>query len=92
VHAEDELERALAAGATLVGVNHRDLRTFSMDLELSARLRPLVPEGAVVVAESGLRTRADVDRMAALGVDAVLVGEAFMRAPSPGQALAELCA
>jgi indole-3-glycerol phosphate synthase len=92
VHAEDELERALRIGATIVGVNHRDLRTFQMDLGLSARLRRLIPGDKIMVAESGLRTRADVDTMAELGVDAILVGEAFMRAASPGAALAELCA
>lgn len=92
VHDEAEAERALAAGATIIGVNHRDLRTFTIDLELSARVRPLVPAGHVFVAESGIKTRDDVARLGALGVDALLVGEAFMRAPSPGAALAELIA
>jgi indole-3-glycerol phosphate synthase len=90
VHDAAEAERALAAGARLVGVNHRDLATFAIDLGLSARLRPLVPADRVLVAESGIRTGDDLRRLADAGVDAVLVGEALMRRPSPGAALAEL--
>ena len=78
-HTEGELERALAAGATLVGVNNRDLDTFVTDLELSIRLAPRVPAAVTYVAESGIRTAADVDRLGAAGVDAVLVGESLMR-------------
>jgi indole-3-glycerol phosphate synthase len=78
-HTEGELERALAAGATLVGVNNRDLDTFATDLELSIRLAPRVPAAVTYVAESGIRTAADVDRLGAAGVDAVLVGESLMR-------------
>jgi indole-3-glycerol phosphate synthase len=92
VHDEAELQRALAVGPSLVGVNNRDLRTFRVDLETTARLRPLVPAGVVVVAESGVRTRADVERLAAVGVDAVLVGEALVRAPDVGHKVQELIA
>lgn len=92
VHDAPELERAVALGATIIGVNHRDLRTFTMDLELSARLRPLAPAGAIFVGESGLKTPADVARVHAAGCDAILVGESLMRAPDPGAALAELLA
>lgn len=78
-HTEGELERALEAGATLVGVNNRDLDTFVTDLELSLRLASRVPAEVTYVAESGIRTADDVDRLGAAGVDAVLVGESLMR-------------
>jgi indole-3-glycerol phosphate synthase len=90
VHDEAEAERAAAAGAELIGVNHRDLRTFTMDMELTARIAPLLPAGAVVVAESGIKGPDDVRRLERAGVDAVLVGETLMRAASPGAALAAL--
>ncbi len=90
VHDDRELDRALAAGATLIGVNHRDLATFAIDMELTARLAPRLPAGAVLVAESGIKTAADVARLGAAGAHAVLVGETLMRASSPGAALAAL--
>jgi len=90
VHDERELEWAVAAGATLVGVNNRDLSTFVTALETTERLAPLVPPDALLVAESGLHSSADVRRMVSAGARAVLVGEAFMAAPDPGEALAEL--
>jgi indole-3-glycerol phosphate synthase len=90
VHDPEEAERALATGATIVGVNHRDLRTFEMDMTLTARLRARVPASCVLVAESGIRTPADVRAMQAAGADAILVGEGLMRHASPGQALREL--
>jgi indole-3-glycerol phosphate synthase len=92
VHDEAELEWALAAGATLVGVNNRDLATFATSLETTERLAPLVPAEALLVAESGIHSSADLRRMVAAGARAVLVGEAFMAAPDPGAALAELLA
>jgi indole-3-glycerol phosphate synthase len=79
VHAEAELERALAAEARIVGVNNRDLATFTTDLGLSQRLAPLVPPDVVLVAESGIRTVAEVDALGGAGVDAILVGETLMR-------------
>jgi indole-3-glycerol phosphate synthase len=87
VHDAGEADVAIAAGATLIGVNHRDLRTFAMDMTLTARIEPKLPAGAVVVAESGIKTAADVRRVRA---DAILVGEALMRAASPEHALAQL--
>ncbi|HXG41581.1 MAG TPA: indole-3-glycerol phosphate synthase TrpC [Dehalococcoidia bacterium] len=90
VHDEAELEAALAAGADLVGINNRDLRTFRVDLETTVRLRPLVPPGVTVVAESGIHTRQDAARLAALGVDAILVGEALVTAPDPALKVQEL--
>lgn len=92
VHSDDEADAALASGARLIGVNHRDLATFTIDMQLTARLAPRLPPGVVLVAESGIRTAADVRRLGAVGADAVLVGEALMRAPSPGDALAALLA
>jgi indole-3-glycerol phosphate synthase len=90
VHDEDEARRALAAGAELIGVNHRDLATFQIDLGLTGRLRPLVPPAALLVAESGITGPVDVAMLATAGADAILVGESLMRAPSPGAALRAL--
>lgn len=80
VHAEDEVRRALAAGARIVGINNRDLRTFQIDLATTARLRPLIPPEVIVVAESGLNSAEEVGRLREQGVDAVLVGETFVKA------------
>jgi indole-3-glycerol phosphate synthase len=91
VHDEAEVDAALAAGADLVGINNRDLATFETDLAVTERLAPrLARAGVVVVGESGIFTHGDVRRLEAAGVDAVLVGEALMRAPDVGRALAEL--
>ena len=78
VHDESQVERALAAGADLIGINNRDLRTFEVDLATTERLRPLIPDDKVVISESGIATRADVERLASCGVHAVLVGEALI--------------
>jgi indole-3-glycerol phosphate synthase len=80
VHNEAELERALKIDPRIVGVNNRDLRTFEVDLGTTVRLRPMVPADVIFVAESGVHTRADVARLAAAGVDGILVGEALIRA------------
>lgn len=90
VHDEQELERAVAAGATLLGVNNRDLRTFNVTLETTERLAPLVPPGATLVGESGIAGKADIERLGRAGVHAVLVGETLMRAPDRQQALRDL--
>jgi indole-3-glycerol phosphate synthase len=90
VHSRGEMETALKAGAEIVGINHRDLKTFNMDLSLSAQLRPLVPPGKVVVAESGISSAEDVGRMKQAGVHAVLVGEALMKAPDTAAKVREL--
>ncbi len=89
-HTIEEADRALEAGATLLGVNHRDLRTLAIDMTLTEQIAKRVPAGVVLVAESGIKTSADVRRMGDAGAHAVLVGEHLMRAPSPGVALAEL--
>jgi indole-3-glycerol phosphate synthase len=81
VHSEVELETVLAADppARIIGVNNRNLQTFEVDLAVTGRLRPLIPKDRIVVAESGVRTTEDVKRLAAYGIDALLVGEVFMR-------------
>jgi len=90
VHDEAELENALYLHATLVGVNNRDLHTFTTDLATSERLKPLVPGDRTMVTESGIHTTDDVTRMKRSGINAFLVGEAFMRAENPGEALKKL--
>ncbi|HEY6000006.1 MAG TPA: indole-3-glycerol phosphate synthase TrpC [bacterium] len=90
VHDGAELQRALAAGAGIVGINNRNLKTLQVDVETTYALRPLVPAGTIVVSESGQRTRADLERLAAAGVDAVLIGEAIMRADNPEAKVHEL--
>jgi indole-3-glycerol phosphate synthase len=90
VHDEAELERAVACGAGIIGINNRDLKTFEVDLSASLRLAPLVPRDRIVVSESGIRNREDVELLARAGVDAVLVGEALVTAEDPGEALGRL--
>jgi len=86
VHDEAEVERALRAGARIIGVNNRDLATFTTDLERTVRLAGRVPAEVVLVGESGIRTAADVQQLADAGVTSVLVGEALMRAADAGAA------
>jgi len=92
VHDEEELERALAIPAPLIGVNNRDLRTFETTIETTLRLAPSIPYDRLLVTESGIRTPDDVARLRAEGIEAFLVGETFMRAPDPGAELARLFA
>jgi indole-3-glycerol phosphate synthase len=84
---ETNLDRVLAAGATLIGINNRDLRSFVTDLNHTLRLRQRVPDECVVVSESGIRTRADVERLQAAGVNAILVGETLMASQDIGAAV-----
>jgi indole-3-glycerol phosphate synthase len=90
VHTKDELSRAAAAGATLVGVNNRDLHTFKVSLDVAVELAQEAAPGTTLVAESGLRAGEDLRRLKALGYGGFLVGESLMRAARPGQALREL--
>jgi len=90
VHDEAELARAAAAGARLIGINNRDLRTFQVDLAVSERLAPLAPAGSVAVGESGVFGAAEVDRLARCGVQAVLVGEGLILAPDRAAAVRAL--
>jgi indole-3-glycerol phosphate synthase len=90
VHNENEMATALSSGARIIGINNRNLRDFSVDLRLTEHLRPMVPSDRLVVAESGIKDRCDVLFMEKLGVDAVLVGEALMKAADPAAKLREL--
>lgn len=89
-HSAEELKRAIDCGAEIVGVNSRDLDTFEVSLERTLKLKDEIPDSCIAVAESGIHTRAGVERVAAAGYDAILVGEALMRADNPGAKLAEL--
>ena len=90
VHDEAESQAALEAGARAVGVNHRNLRDFTVDLGLTERIRALVPTEIVLVAESGIHTIEDARRMREAGADAILVGEALMRARDPSATIRDL--
>lgn len=90
VHDEEEVEAALEAGAEVIGINNRDLHSLEVDLETTFTLLADIPAGTVVVAESGITTPEDVERLERAGVDAILVGEALMRADDPVQAVREL--
>jgi indole-3-glycerol phosphate synthase len=90
VHDEAELETALAVDAGTIGINNRDLTDFSVDLQRTYDLLTDVPAGKIVVSESGIATREQVEELEHVGVDAVLVGETLMRAPDPEAAVREL--
>jgi indole-3-glycerol phosphate synthase len=90
VHTEDEMRQAVDAGAGIIGINNRDLRTFTVDLGTTERLAPLAPPGTVIVGLSGIQRGADARRMRAAGAQAVLVGEALVTDPDPGARLREL--
>jgi len=90
VHSEAELEVALSTGAEIIGINHRDLKTFNVDTSLSLRLRPLIPEDRLIVAESGISSAADVAPLKQAGINAVLVGEAIVTADDPEAKVREL--
>jgi indole-3-glycerol phosphate synthase len=83
VHDETELDRALAADASFIGINNRDLATFNVDLQVTERLAPRVPAGRTIVSESGIRTAEDIRRIIGAGVHAALIGESLMRSADP---------
>lgn len=89
-HDEREVERALESGARIIGVNNRDLRDFTVDLDNSLRLRKSIPEGVLMVSESGIQTAADIRRLKSAGIDGVLIGETLMKSPDKGKALERL--
>ena len=90
VHSEKELEAALEAGAQLIGINNRDLKTFAVSLATTERLAPLVPAGMPAVCESGIDSIEQIRRVETFGIHAFLIGESLMRAPEPGVKLSEL--
>ena len=90
VHDADELDTALTLTPALLGINNRDLKTFETSLDTTLKLLPAIPQGVTVVTESGIHAREDVQRMREAGVEAFLVGEAFMREADPGAALRSL--
>ena len=89
-HDEQELQRAVDAGCSLIGVNSRDLRTFQVSLDTAFRLVEKIPEGCVAISESGIHTGADLARLRTAGYDAFLIGESLMKMERPGKALVEL--
>jgi indole-3-glycerol phosphate synthase len=90
VHNEAEVEIALESRARIIGINNRDLATFAVDLATTERLRPLIPSDRIVVSESGIKERGDIERLRQVDIDAVLVGEALMSAPDIGAKMREL--
>jgi indole-3-glycerol phosphate synthase len=90
VHNEEELDRALHTPARIIGINNRDLKTFVTDIQTTFRLVERIPEGRVVVSESGIQSPEDLKQMERFGIEAVLVGEVLMRSPHPGEKLREL--
>ena len=87
VHGEEELETALLAGSEIIGINNRDLRTFDVSLDTSRKLSGMVPEGKIIISESGISSVRDMEGLMACGIDTFLIGETFMKAESPGEAL-----
>ena len=90
VHSQSELEKALRAGSQIIGINNRDLRTFTIDLKTTEMLVPLIPADKIKISESGIADRQDIVHMQQIGVDAVLVGGALLRSPNPGGKIEEL--
>jgi indole-3-glycerol phosphate synthase len=90
VHHEEEVEKALGAGARMIGINNRDLSTFKTDLAFSLKLAPLISREATIVSESGIRTRADIERLTKAHIHAFLIGESLMQEADIGQKLREL--
>ena len=80
VHNESEVETAVLSGATVIGINNRDLNTFTVDINTTGRLRPLIPQYRIVVSESGIKNRKDIEKVRQWGIDAVLIGESLVTA------------
>ena len=90
VHTAEEMKRAAASGAKLIGVNNRDLQTFTVSLETSVQLAPIAPKGSVLISESGIESAGDIRRLRSVGYRAFLIGESLMRADDPGEVLGSL--
>jgi indole-3-glycerol phosphate synthase len=92
VHDRQDLHKALAAGAEIIGINNRNLKTFVTDIRTTIELVPEIPEDKIVVSESGISSRNELKQLAAAGVDAFLIGETLMKEQNPGSKLRELIA
>jgi indole-3-glycerol phosphate synthase len=90
IHDKEDLTKAIFAGANIIGVNHRNLDTFDMDMDLTEKLMPLIPNGKIIVAESGLNDKETIKHLSKVGVDAFLIGEHFMRKENISESLKEL--
>jgi indole-3-glycerol phosphate synthase len=90
IHDEAELDKAIQAGSKIIGINNRNLKTFDVSLETSLKLCKLIPSEKIIVSESGIRSSADIKRLKSEGVNVLLIGERFMRAPEPGEELRKL--
>jgi indole-3-glycerol phosphate synthase len=90
IHNEAELDKAIKAGSKIIGINNRDLKTFDVSLETSLRLCKLIPKGKIVISESGISSSDDLKRLKSAGINVLLIGERFMRAPEPGEELRKL--
>ncbi len=90
IHDKEDLTKAIFAGANIIGVNHRNLDTFEMDMGLSEKLMPLIPNGKIIVAESGLSDKKMIEHLSSIGVDAFLIGEHFIRKESISESLKKL--
>jgi indole-3-glycerol phosphate synthase len=90
IHDKEDLTKAIFAGANIIGINHRNLDTFQMDMNLTAKLMPLIPNGKIIVAESGLNDKETIEHLSKEGADAFLIGEHFMRKDNIAQSLKEL--
>ena len=89
-HSREDLDIAIAAGAEIIGINNRDLKTFTTDIKTTIELAPLVPAGKTLISESGIRSRKDIETLKKAGIHAFLIGEALMLASDPGRKLREL--
>jgi len=90
IHDKEDLTKAIFAGANIIGVNHRNLDTFEMDMNLTQKLMPLIPNGKIIVAESGLKDKETIEHLSSVGADAFLIGEHFMRKDNISESLKEL--
>lgn len=90
IHDKDDLKKAIWAGATIIGINHRNLDTFEMDMQLCDKLIPMIPNGKIIVAESGVSNREIIEHLSSIGADAFLIGEHFMRQESISDELKKL--
>ena len=90
IHDKDDLKKAIYAGADIIGINHRNLETFEMDMELCNKLIPLIPNGKIIVAESGINDKSVIEELSKVGVDAFLIGEHFMRQDDIVSSVSEL--